>query len=263
LGDSPCLFKTSATGVPVLYKDLKTTSTAGISTTINWFQDSTLSFVSQWHMSSNNIDSTGVIKTDSIGNFIKQTCLSTISELAIWGSDVTFNNKLILGGSLIDSGFLYGSAYKLTSNLEYDSIYTTPFTYDSLCPYPIVSDTIPLDDCEVVVVGIDEARQNPETTKLKVYPNPSDERITIELPKYLVRKSSGQGMTANTIYHQWKEVRLEVFDLFGILMYNKEILQQIKTVEIDVSGWNAGMYVARVIFMDEVVARAKFMVQQY
>jgi hypothetical protein len=70
-------------------------------------------------------------------------------------------------------------------------------------------------------------------------------------------------MTANTIYHQWKEVRLEVFDLFGILMYNKEILQQIKTVEIDVSGWNAGMYVARVIFMDEVVARAKFMVQQY
>ncbi len=162
-GDSPCLFKTSATGNPVFYKDLKSTSTMGIATTINWFQDSTLAIVTYWKESS-GLDTTGVIKTDSMGNFQKQKILTTVSEYAFWGSDITFNDKLILGGSFYDSGYFHGCAIKLTSDLEYDSIYTTPFTYDSLCPHPIASDTTSLDDCEIVIVGTDDPVQNPEKT---------------------------------------------------------------------------------------------------
>ncbi|MFH1936451.1 MAG: hypothetical protein ABIK52_02680, partial [Bacteroidota bacterium] len=266
-GDSPCLFKTSVTGEPVFYKDLKSTTIAGIATTINWFQDSSLVFCAQWKESS-GIDTTGAIKTDSLGNEVKRIVFP--DNYGIYGSDITFNNRLILGGSGYSSGYLYGCALKLTSDLEFDSIYTTPFTYDSLCPHPIISDTISLDDCEEVIVGIDEALQNPETAKLHVFPNPSTERITIEIPKYLVRRTGGQadgrtnglGISATTIYHQWKEVRLEVFDLFGRLMYCEMIPQQEKPVELDISTWPGGMYVARMVFMNEVVGRAKFIVEK-
>ncbi|MBN1198242.1 MAG: hypothetical protein JXA23_02740, partial [Bacteroidales bacterium] len=34
---------------------------------------------------------------------------------------------------------------KVNSDLEYDSIYTQPFTYDSLCPHPIISTPVELD----------------------------------------------------------------------------------------------------------------------
>jgi len=39
------------------------------------------------------------------------------------------------------------------------------------------------------------------------------------------------------------------------------IPQPEKTVEVDVSGWHAGMYLARLIFMNEVAAREKFVVE--
>jgi hypothetical protein len=40
---------------------------------------------------------------------------------------------------------------KFNTSLEYDSIYTAPREYDYLCPDPIVSKTIDLTDCEVIV----------------------------------------------------------------------------------------------------------------
>jgi len=260
-GDSPCLFKTSLTGETIFFKDLKPTSTLGIATTINWFLDSSLVQCMYWGSQVGN-DTTAAIKTDSLGNSIKvKPLLTNYGTGSFWASDITFNNRLILGGYLYPSGVFNTCAFKLTSDLEYDSIYTTPFTYDSLCPHPIVSDTIPLDDCQVVVVGIDDAEQHPETMKLKVFPNPADDRITIEMPKYLVRKASGQGITATTIYHQWKEMRLEVFDFFGKLMFCETVPQQNKSITINVSAWSPGMYVARIVFMNEVVASEKFVVE--
>jgi hypothetical protein len=254
--DMPSLFITSSNGYPIQFSDLRST---GLATTINWLLDSTLVLGADFQ-DYNGGDTVAVAKLDTTGNILKTKTLITNENIVFEGSDVTYDNKIILVGNTI-LNWQYSYLFKLNSNLEYDSIYTAPFTYDSLCPYPIVSDTIPLDDCEVVVVGIDEALQNPETTKLKVYPNPSDERITIELPKYLVRKSSGQGMTANTIYHQWKDVRLEVFDLYGQLMFCETVPQQKKSITLNVSSWSPGMYLARLVFMNEVVAKAKFVVE--
>jgi hypothetical protein len=68
-------------------------------------------------------------------------------------------------------------------------------------------------------------------------------------------------MTANTIYHQWKDVRLEVFDLYGQLMFCETVPQQKKSITLNVSSWSPGMYLARLVFMNEVVAKAKFVVE--
>ncbi|MBL7113330.1 MAG: T9SS type A sorting domain-containing protein [Bacteroidales bacterium] len=207
----------------------------------------------------NGGDTVAVAKFDTTGVIMKTKTLIPNENIVFEGSDVTFDNKVILVGNTILS-WQYCYLFKLNSDLEYDSIYNTPFTYDSLCPYPIVSDTIPLADCEEVIVGVDEALRNPETTKLHVYPNPAKNRITFELPKYLIKRTRGFGITATTVYHQWKEVQLEVFDLFGRLVYNEVIPQQEKSIELDISTWPEGMYVARVVFMNEVVGRVKFVI---
>jgi hypothetical protein len=257
-GDSPCLFTTSKTGNPVFYTDLKSTSIMGIATTINWFQDSTFALCSQWKCST-GIDSTGVIKTDSLGNYINQIIFP--DNYGFYTSTTTYNDRLLLGGASYSSGYLHGCAIKLTSDLEYDSIYTTPFTYDSLCPHPIASDTVSLDDCEVVIVGIDDPVQNPEKTRLHVYPNPAGSSVTLEMPEYLVRQTAGAGITATTYYYQWESVRLDVFDLFGKLMYSQEIPGETDTIKLDISSWPGGMYLARLVFMNDAVASAKFVKQ--
>jgi len=259
----PGIIKTSCNGSPLFFKNLVDSSIIGGTSTINWFNDSTLVMGIGWRSvdTLGSLFNIGVMKTDSFGNGLKYKQLIYDGDQQFNDADITFDNKLIIVYSDYYITNWLTKAFKLNSDLEYDSVYSHPLTYDSLCPYPIVSDTVPLDGCELVVVGVDEARQKPETTKLKVYPNPSKNKIIVEIPKCLVRKTPGPGITATTIYHQWNEARLEVFDLFGRLMYSEMITQLEKTVEIDVSDWQAGMYVVRIVFMNEVVASQKFLVE--
>ena len=91
----------------------------------------------------NGGDTVAVAKFDTTGVIMKTKTLIPNENIVFEGSDVTFDNKVILVGNTILS-WQYCYLFKLNSDLEYDSIYNTPFTYDSLCPYPIVSDTIPL-----------------------------------------------------------------------------------------------------------------------
>ncbi|MCX6280325.1 MAG: hypothetical protein NT004_19850 [Bacteroidetes bacterium] len=39
------------------------------------------------------------------------------------------------------------SSMKVNDSLQWDSINTAPFKYDSLCPYAIATDTVPLVNC--------------------------------------------------------------------------------------------------------------------
>ena len=257
-GDSPCLMKTSPEGIPLFYNDLIDSSDLGISTAMNWFHDSTLILNGVWIRNyPEDTAFNSVFKTNTAGDIILQKELF-MSVHGFMDCISTYDNKAVLVGPFgFTPPYWQTMMIKLNSDLEYDSVYTRPFTYDSLCPHPIASDTISLSDCEVVV-SIDEPLQNPETTRLHVYPNPAGEKITIEMPKYLVRKTGNHGLTATTIYHQWKETRLEVFDLFGKLMYCKAVPLQEKSVELNLSAWPRGMYLTRLVFMNEVVAQARF-----
>ena len=259
----PCLIKTSQTGVPLSYNNLVDSALIGGATTINWFQDSTLVMGLIWRIELYNADTfnIGVIKTDRFGNQIKYKPLIYGGLEQFNDAKTTYNNKLIIVNSDYYSNNWIVQAFKINSELDYDSIYTTPFTYDSLCPHPIITDTIPLNDCGFVVVGVDDQNKNYAKTQLHIYPNPVKNIVTIEMPQYLIRKSSGYGVTATTYYHQWNTTTLEIFDLFGKLMSSKEIPKKTEKVELDVSSWHAGMYVARVVFMNEVVAGAKFVVE--
>lgn len=268
-GDSPGLLKTSLNGSQLFDTDLTDSTISGGAGALTWFQDSTLLINGVW-TGPNPGDTSicGIFKTDSIGTIMNEKNLF-ILYTSFSDAITTFDNKVVMvGGFGLQYPFWQTMMIKLNSDLEYDSIYTTPIAYDSLCPYPIVSDTIPLDDCEVIV-DIDEPMKNPEKTELKVFPNPAFQKITIELPRYLARRTGGQadgrtgefGISTTTIYHQWKEVRLEVYDLFGRLKFSELIPQSEKNIELDVSTWPGGMYVARLVFMNDIVATAKFVVE--
>lgn len=261
-GDSPALFKLTNSGTPSFYKDLKTTSTLGIATTINWFQDSTLAMVAQWHSPPSNIDTTAIIKVDSIGNYLKQKVLTPLSGFSIWGSEITFNNRLVLAGTIYSTGLYRGCAYKFNSDLEYDSIYNGNYTYDSLCPNPIISDTISLNDCQIVLVGIEEALRSPQSTRLKIYPVPALNHLTIEMPKYIMRTSKNELVSVTTVYEQWEETTIGIYDLYGKRWKFFDKIKKNDLLQIDVSNWTPGIYTARWCYKDEVLSCDKFIISK-
>jgi hypothetical protein len=112
-------------------------------------------------------------------------------------------------------------AIKLNANLEYDSIYTQPFTYDSLCPYPIVSDTL-VCDCEPFV-SVKQAQQARQTLLIK--PNPATEWFTAEAP-----------------YALPKTCTLRVYDMQGRLQYETLLPPGTKQISLNCSTWKRGIY---------------------
>ena len=174
----------------------------------------------------------------------------------------TFDGNYLTGGNFNpDSTSTKVYLYKYTSNLDYAPLNTQPRVYDSLCPHQIVSDTTNLDDC-AVITGIDDPFKNPEKFNLAVYPNPANDKLTIEIPGKLARKTGSGAMQITTIYHQWDKASLEIYDLSGKLVFSKEINKQTERVELNVGTWQTGMYAARLVFMNSIVAEAKFVVER-
>jgi len=258
-GDSPCFLKFDAAGNEVYYGDLVDSTKLGMSNTLNFINDSVMLIAGGWSHHTNICDSNGIIKTDTLGNVLKKKVLLANVVNTYRAAVVTSDDKyLVTGGFSVNGALPHIYLYKLNFNLDFDSIYTMPRVYDSLCPHPIVSDTTDLDDCGVVT-SLKEPEEYEEDARLRVYPNPATDRVTVEIPQVLIRKSAGRGITT-TIYHQWEKTRLDVFNLNGNLMFSQEVDHNQTRVHINTSGWPQGMYLARLVFMNEVVAGEKLVI---
>ena len=199
------------------------------------------------------------LKTDNLGNLIKQKALTSTSN-SYCSSIKTIDNKFIAVANDVYNNSLRIVAVKVNSDLEYDSIYTQPFTYDSLCPHPIVSDTID-PNCENVIVSVDEPFKKPETTQLKVFPNPADSKLTIDLPKYLVVINNSGNIPATTVYHQWSSVLLQVIDMQGKIVLQQEVANTGAPFQLDISKLPAGIYQFRLLYHGKLVAGSKVVVK--
>ncbi|MCK4678888.1 MAG: T9SS type A sorting domain-containing protein, partial [Bacteroidales bacterium] len=255
-GYSPTLIKTSKDGEELFYSDVYDSTELGMSTTISWFADSTLVIGTGWRFPDEEVIE-AVIKVDTTGNII------TIKELietdnTFQGSIVDFDNKCVLmGGFYLDGNWdIY--AYKFNQELEYDTIYTLPFVYDSLCPYPIVSDTIPLD-CEVV--GLEEDQKVVERPKLTIIPNPAKDKIKVVLPEHITTHSKAAGFSVTTWRYQFNgDIQLEIYDMYGRRWHQQVIPGGDKEAEIPVRSLPAGLYVVRAVIDGKVVS-GKFVKQ--
>jgi len=253
--DTPALFKFTKDGTEDYYEDLFPGSCPAGNSAINFLNDTTI--VNMVGGTLSGVDIYKWIKTDTLGiefqskeytqNWMKYTGLSIISS-----DQKIVNISRSLGGPT----FYF---YKLNSDLELDSIYTLPHTYDSLCPYPIVSDTVD-PDCDLIVT-IQDPDQHPEAYRLKVYPNPAANTITVGIPQLLQNHTGPGGFQATTVYHKWGSAVLEVYDLFGKKQLEQVVLQGQPPIRMDVSRWLRGMYVFRLSYRGETVASEKVVVE--
>jgi len=249
--DTPALWKFTESGNELYYQDLYPEVCPGGGGSINFLNDTTLVvFVGG---TVNGSDSSKWIKVDTLGIEKYETYFDPASWITGTSFSLITSDKKIVAISGKSQKVYF---YRLNSDLEYDTLYTAKLTYDSLCPYPIVSETID-PDCGLVV-GIQSPEQDPELYELRAFPNPAKETLTLEIPQYLSKKSGPPEFRATTVYYQWKSLRLDVFDLFGKLMYSQDIPGKTEKVRLDISSWPAGMYVARIVFMDEVTGTVKF-----
>jgi len=251
--DTPALWKFSESGEELYYQDLYPEACPGGNSALNILNDTT--FILGVAGTVSDTFYMKIIKTDTFGieqqaHYYTETWMEG-TNYAVLGLDskVAFLSQI--------SHTIY--FYKVNENLEFDSIYTMLRTYDSLCPYPIVSDTVD-PDCGLIV-SIKDPEEYPELYRLKVYPNPAVNKITVEVPEFLQKRSGPAGFKATTVYHQWGSALLEVYDLYGRKILEQLVLQTNRTVEIDVSRWNRGMYVFRLSLRGETIASEKVVVE--
>jgi hypothetical protein len=117
--------------------------------------------------------------------------------------------------------------WKMNTDLEDDTLYTLPITYDSLCPYQILSDTVDLD-CSLFV-NIDEipTKEEYEST-IKISPNPTVDWIALSLPDNLAPG----------------DVDLAIYNIFGQEVMKSSVSPQNRTVSLNVSNLSSGFYLA-------------------
>jgi hypothetical protein len=172
-----------------------------------------------------------------------------------WGSTQmlkTFNNKYI-----ITCGYEYPNSdkdiylYKINDSLQWDSVYTGDYTYDSLCPLTIQSDTIDLTNCLVFtdvaeIPTAEEFHTSLNSILINVYPNPSNEGVI-----HLTYQ--------NTDQHDNLELRC--YNLFGQEVYWERLYQQQRESIINEADWGKGMYLAVVYKNGTPVGRVKFVLR--
>jgi hypothetical protein len=151
-----------------------------------FINDSTLAASAGWGNTEDSLWSRAVL-IDTLGNLLSSTVL--MQDLYTSILDVTYDKKLVYLSNTYQNGQFSCYLTKLNQNLESDTIYTHPFTYDSLCPYQIVSDTIVQDDCGVIV-GVEEpgggeagrrgGMEAWEHGGLEIWPNPASGVLSVK-----------------------------------------------------------------------------------
>lgn len=176
---------------------------------------------------------------------------------------ITNDHKIVvLGHKTTENGtFPYNwfGLYKFNTNLEYDSIYTMPRTYDSLCPHPIVSDTIPMPG-NCITVNLPEAPKTGETMQLKVYPNPANDFVTIEIPEFTVANTKTAFGTQQQFKPLTGEVQLSVINLNGQIIKTEVFDASGRNHVIKVTAFAPGMYMLHLTQKGKFVAQGKVLV---
>jgi hypothetical protein len=226
---TPTLFKFDNDG-NFIYKKyiLSDTIESGESVSVCNFNDTTLLTGLIWGPSPNQLDEyySEIFMLDTLGNVLNRKLLLN-AEYAPQNIIKTFDNKIIVSGHYVVVGNWDIYMWKLNSDLEIDTLYTQPLTYDSLCPYQILSDTVDLD-CSLFV-NIDEipTKEEYEST-IKISPNPAKDWITLTLPDIVSSRA----------------LELAIFNIFGQEVVETAANLQNRTASLNVSALKSGFYLA-------------------
>ncbi len=167
-----------------------------------------------------------VFLTDTMGNLLKRRLLLTKYH-SLASIILSSDQKILVSGNFVVDGNWDIYLWKMNSDLEDDTLYTQPLTYDSLCSYQILSDTVDLD-CSLFV-NIDEipTKEQFEST-IKISPNPANDWITLSFPDNI-----SSGIT-----------ELAIYNIFGQEVFKKEVIPVNRMVSLNLSFLSPGLYLS-------------------
>ncbi|HOX79314.1 MAG TPA: T9SS type A sorting domain-containing protein, partial [Bacteroidales bacterium] len=169
---------------------------------------------------------TDLQRTDTSGNLIIQRRLinggGSYPPQKIIRS---FDDKILAVGHYYLDGNWDIYMWKMNENLEDDTLYTQPMTYDSLCPYEIQSDTLELD-CGLFV-NIDEIPTKEQyESSIKISPNPASDWVVLTLPDVIATGA----------------VELTVYNILGKEEIDTKFNPVNRMISLDTSSLSSGMY---------------------
>jgi hypothetical protein len=156
---------------------------------------------------------------------------------------LSHNNKILVAGSYVVDNNWDIYLWKMNSDLEDDTLYTQPITYDSLCPHEILSETVDLD-CSLFV-NIDEipTKEEDEST-IKIAPNPAREWVALTLPDNV---SSGA-------------IDVIIYNIYGQEVRKINVTQQNRSFSLNISSLSSGFYLAVCKDAKKKIFKGKFVV---
>ena len=242
----PVLFKLDLEGNQLYHSYLLgDTITGGGAESLCIYNDTTLLTGILWRNTPGfDYGYSAILKIDTLGNLLGYRMLID----KYYGPEniiKTHDDKILVAESYYRNGLIRIYLFKLNSNLEDDSIYTRPYTYDSLCDHQIVSDTTDLD-CWLHVSIDDIPLKEDYDRTLEIWPNPAKEQVNI---KYQLNESGYQ-----------KETVLEIFDVYGKKVEEYVFPEQQSQISINTSSFQQGIYIAVVKRSNQIFGIGRFVV---
>ncbi len=185
---------------------------------------------------------------DTLGHIRDSLILFNDNFLA--QTSVTFDNKILFFISIYLTGEYDTYLIKLNNELQQDTIYNTPFIYDSLCQGIIKSDTINPTGCGLIV-GIGEEygqMPSPQDDLPWIWPNPARSSVHFRCPK------PGKFPP--------RKMNLTVYDTFGRQVREIKIPAGAAEVNLDVNTLSPGIYIAILRNNTTIVSQGKFVVER-
>ena len=206
------------------------------------FNDSTLVVGIEWENFTYEEGFSEVFLIDTVG-IIKNRRLLLDEQRSPDDIIITFDGKILVGGTYSTSSSFDIHLFKLNENLQDDSLYSFPLNYDTLCSYQIPSDTIDLD-CGIFTRINEIPAKKDYDSRIIISPNPARDWIMMTLPDIL---------SAGT-------VELEVYNIFGQPVMRKKVVPSDRMFSVDLSSLSSGLYNAVCRDRGNRIFRGKFLV---
>ena len=169
----------------------------------------------------------------------------------------THDNKYLFYNINDPYYYKYPSAflYKFNENLEYDSVYTQPMTYDYLCDHPIPNDTLDLRD--YIEVGINQQINQTQNQELAAFPNPASDIIHIKLPEYIeINKENEIFQIKEQHYKYLEDAYIQFIDMQGKIV--KKIQPKEPNLSVSILDLHKGIYGIQLMYKGKKVNQMKF-----
>jgi hypothetical protein len=227
---SPALVKIDLNGNVIGIYDIAPPARYGTLYGSIFVNDSTLAGIAHWGEELTNIKAVlfkveGIIQNDA--SFLYYSVDNRIN--------LSNDGKILIYSEFYDESDLNEIClYKFNSQMIDDTLYLQPFRYDTLCSHPIISDTVFINDCDLIV-KINEKPQGEQSSRdiVRAWPNPCEDVLTFSFNSCI----------------QPKQVNL--YNVYGQLLLSRVIRIDERLVSIKTGEFPAGIIIALIQTADQ------------